>query len=115
MLYRFCTFSRTENRLYRKQGARDVDARRAVGVVYKRGGVYMSDMAFNAVLNDVDSFSYNQCVLLLARLTKALQNWTSKDSSDDLFYSKSNIEHLERGIKALNEGKGVEHELIEVV
>ena len=56
----------------------------------------MSDMAFNAVLNDVDSFSYNQCVLLLARLTQALQNWTSKDSSDDLFYSKSNIEHLER-------------------
>ena len=70
----------------------------------------MSDTAFNAVLNDVDTFSYNQCVLL----TQALQNWTSKDSSDDLFYSKSNIAHLERGIKALNEGKGVEHELIEV-
>lgn len=74
----------------------------------------MSDMAFNAVLNDVDTFSYNQCVLLLARLTQALQNWASKDGSDDLFYSKSNIAHIERGIKALNEGKGVEHELIEV-
>ncbi|MBQ3824927.1 MAG: hypothetical protein II811_02195 [Spirochaetaceae bacterium] len=74
----------------------------------------MSDMAFNAVLNDVDTFSYNQCVLLLARLTQVLQNWASKDSSGDLFYSKSNIAHLERGIKALNEGKGVEHELIEV-
>ena len=74
----------------------------------------MSDMTFNAVLNDVDTFSYNQCVLLLARLTQVLQNWASKDSSDDLFYSKSNIAHLERGIKALNEGKGVEHELIEV-
>ena len=46
MLYRFCTFSSTGNRLYRKQGARDVDARRAVGVVYKRGGVYMSELAF---------------------------------------------------------------------
>ena len=74
----------------------------------------MSDVAFNAVLNDVESFSYNQCVMLLSRLTQVLRNWTSKDDSEDLFYSKSNIEHLERGIKALNEGKGVEHELIEV-
>ncbi|MBP5441693.1 MAG: hypothetical protein J6Y60_00465 [Treponema sp.] len=74
----------------------------------------MSDVAFNAVLNDVDTFSYNQCVMLLSRLTQVLQNWTSKDESDELFYSKSNIEHLERGIKALNEGKGVEHEIIEV-
>lgn len=74
----------------------------------------MSDRAFNAVLNDVDSFSYNQCVLLLARLTQTLQNWTSKDENEDLFYSKSNIAYLERGVKALNEGKGVEHELIEV-
>ena len=74
----------------------------------------MNEVAFNAVLNDVDSFSYNQCVMLLSRLTQVLRNWTSKDDSEDLFYSKSNIEHLERGIKALNEGKGVEHELIEV-
>lgn len=73
----------------------------------------MSEAAFNAVLNDVDNFSYNQCVLLLARLTQTLQNWTSQESDEDLFYSKSNITHLERGVKALNEGKGVEHELIE--
>ena len=73
----------------------------------------MSDVAFNAVLNDVDSFSYNQCVLLLARLTQTLQNWASKDSDEDLFYSKSNIAHLERGVTALNNGLGVEHELIE--
>ncbi|MBR6701033.1 MAG: type II toxin-antitoxin system RelB/DinJ family antitoxin [Firmicutes bacterium] len=33
--------------------------------------------------------------------------------SIDPFYSESNLEHLRRGIKALNEGKGVEHELIE--
>lgn len=73
----------------------------------------MSEAAFNAVLNDVDNFSYNQCILLLARLTQTLQNWTSQESDEDLFYSKSNITHLERGVKALNEGKGVEHELIE--
>ena len=34
--------------------------------------------------------------------------------SADLFYSESNMAHLRRGISALNTGKGVEHELIEV-
>lgn len=32
----------------------------------------------------------------------------------DPFYSEKNMEHLLRGIEALNSGKGVEHELIEV-
>ena len=74
----------------------------------------MSDSAFDTVLEEVNSFSYNQCVLLLARVTQTLQNWTSESKDDDLFYSKSNIAHLERGIKALKEGRGAEHELIEV-
>ena len=29
------------------------------------------------------------------------------------FYSETNMEHLRRGIAALNDGHGVEHELIE--
>ena len=33
--------------------------------------------------------------------------------SADPFYSSSNMEHLKRGVAALNAGKGVEHELIE--
>ena len=33
--------------------------------------------------------------------------------SADPFYSESNMAHLRRGIAALNEGKGTEHELIE--
>ena len=74
----------------------------------------MSDKTFNAMLNEVDSFSYNQIVTLLGRLTQVLQAWSSKDKSDELFYSPSNIAHLERGIKALKEGKGIEHEIIEV-
>ena len=32
----------------------------------------------------------------------------------DPFYSESNIAHLRRGIAALNNGKGVEHGIIEV-
>lgn len=34
--------------------------------------------------------------------------------SVDPFYSQSNMEHLRRGIAALNAGKGIEHEPIEV-
>ena len=74
----------------------------------------MSDVVFNTMLNEVDSFSYNQIVALMTKLTQALQSWTSKGNDDDLFYSPSNMAHLERGIKALREGNGVEHELIEV-
>ena len=33
--------------------------------------------------------------------------------SIDPFYSESNLAHLQRGIEALNAGRGVEHDLIE--
>jgi DNA-damage-inducible protein J len=32
----------------------------------------------------------------------------------DPFYSESNLAHLRRGVAALNRGKGVEHDIIEV-
>ena len=35
------------------------------------------------------------------------------DVSIDPFYSESNIAHIRRGIQALKDGKGEEHELIE--
>ncbi len=35
-------------------------------------------------------------------------------TESDPFYSPSNLAHLRRGIAALNAGKGVEHDLIEV-
>lgn len=34
--------------------------------------------------------------------------------SIDPFYSESNMEHLRRGVEALNAGKGIEHDVIEV-
>lgn len=34
--------------------------------------------------------------------------------SIDPFYSQSNMEHLRRGVQALNAGKGTEHDIIEV-
>ena len=35
--------------------------------------------------------------------------------SADPFYSESNMAHLRRGIAALNAGKGIEHDITEVV
>lgn len=35
-------------------------------------------------------------------------------SSDEMFYSESNLKHLRRGIAALDRGQGVEHGLAEV-
>jgi DNA-damage-inducible protein J len=35
-------------------------------------------------------------------------------TESDLFYSESNLAHLRRGVAALNSGKGVEHDIIEV-
>ena len=34
--------------------------------------------------------------------------------TDDPFYSESNLAHLRRGIAALNNGKGIERDIIEV-
>ncbi|MCI6191030.1 MAG: type II toxin-antitoxin system RelB/DinJ family antitoxin [Clostridium sp.] len=34
--------------------------------------------------------------------------------SIDPFYSESNMAHLHRGVEALNSGKGIEHDIIEV-
>lgn len=76
----------------------------------------MSDIAFNTVLKEVDSFSYNQCVALLEKLSEALKAWSSnsKKAEDDSFYSEKNMEFLQRGAQAIANGQGKEHELIEV-
>lgn len=36
------------------------------------------------------------------------------DVSVDPFYSEANMEHLYRGMEALNAGRGIEHDIIEV-
>ena len=35
-------------------------------------------------------------------------------TESDPFYSESNLAHLRRGVVALNSGKGVEHDIIEI-
>ncbi len=36
------------------------------------------------------------------------------DVSVDPFYSESNMAHLRRGVEAINAGRGIEHDIIEV-
>ena len=36
-------------------------------------------------------------------------------TESDPFYSESNLAHLRRGMAALNAGKGVEHDIVEVL
>ena len=45
--------------------------------------------------------------------TVARENRIPFELSADPFYSPSNMAHLKRGIAALNNGQGTEHELIE--
>ncbi len=41
-------------------------------------------------------------------------DFDAMDESDRLFYSESNVRFILEGVKALNEGKGVVHDIIEV-
>ena len=48
------------------------------------------------------------------QVRKSMERKIPFDVSTDPFYSDSNMAHLARGVEALNAGKGVERELIEV-
>ena len=39
---------------------------------------------------------------------------TEEEHDSDLFFSESNMAHLRRGISALNEGRGIVHEIVDV-
>jgi DNA-damage-inducible protein J len=39
---------------------------------------------------------------------------TEEEYDSDLFFSERNMAHLRRGISALNEGRGVVHEIVDV-
>ena len=53
-----------------------------------------------------------ECVTPAFKVSPLYEGDETVDLSDP-FYSESNINHLLRGIAALNAGKGVEHDLIE--
>lgn len=42
-----------------------------------------------------------------------LQDMTSPEIAEDPFYSKSNMDFIKEGIQTLENGKGVEHDIVE--
>lgn len=68
----------------------------------------MSDMAFNTMLSDVDSFSYDQCIMLLSRLTQVFkarkrETTESEMSPIDRFFGTVSDEDSEKMLQAVQE------------
>lgn len=73
----------------------------------------MSDMAFNAMMNEVDNFSYDQCVELLSRLSsvfkgKTQANMAEKTSPIDKFFGTVNDEDSEKMLEAVKDCRRIE-------
>lgn len=72
----------------------------------------MSDAVFNTMINEVDSFSYEQCVILLSRLSQAFQNkqklMEEKKSPIDIFFGSVDAEDGEKMLDAVMECRRIE-------
>ena len=66
----------------------------------------------DAVLNDIGLSMSEAITVFLKKVAR--ERRIPFDLTADPFYSESNMEHLRRGKEALNAGKGVEHDIIEV-
>ena len=67
--------------------------------------------AFDSFCNDIGISSSSAINMFIKTVIR--ENRIPFKIVNDPFYSKSNMKFLKKGIKALNEGKGVPHELIE--
>ena len=66
------------------------------------------------VMEIISEMPEYKIVGLLAFL-RAFEDVPADDTAEGAaFYGKSNVEHILRGVAALDVGKGVEHELLEV-
>lgn len=67
--------------------------------------------AFDSFCNDIGISASSAINMFIKAVIR--ENRIPFKIVNDPFYSKSNMKFLKKGIKALNEGKGVPHELIE--
>ena len=73
----------------------------------------MSDAAFNSMISEVDDFSYEQCVILLARLTQVFSKRKSEPvvkeiSPIDQFFGSVNDEDSEKMLEAVQDCRRIE-------
>ena len=89
---------------------------------YKDRGDLMAQISLR-IEDDVKKKAEQACADIGMSLSTAINIYLKKlgrerripfEVSVDPFYSESNMEHLRRGVEALNDGKGVEHDIIEV-
>ncbi len=67
--------------------------------------------AFDKFCDDVGMTTSTAISIFIKTVLR--ENRIPFDISNDPFYSKKNIEHLKRGISAINQGLGQEHDLID--
>ena len=72
----------------------------------------MSEAAFNAMMTEVDGFSYDQCVALLARLSQVFKGKKREAVADespiDRFFGTVSGEDSERMLEAVKECRRIE-------
>lgn len=66
-----------------------------------------------ALCNDM-GFTLSTAYTMLLKAIVRTRSLPFPLTASDPFYSESNMAHLQRGIDALNNGKGVEHDLLEI-
>ena len=94
-------------------------------IVYTERGVIMAQSMINFRMDEELKKSMEQtCQELGMSMTTAFTVFARKvtrenripfDISVDPFYAENNMAHLRRGIEALNAGKGIEHDIVEVL
>ena len=66
----------------------------------------MSETAFNTMMSEVDDFSYEQCVMLLSRLTQVFRkknNEVKENSPIDHFFGSVSGEDSDKMLEAVQE------------
>lgn len=78
----------------------------------------MPAAAYNNFISQINLLTYEEMTNAMFALVEAMKakKTLSENQADakDPFYSETNMNFLKEAVKSLNEGKGVEHELIEV-
>ncbi len=73
----------------------------------------MSDLAFNSMMTEMDSFTYEQCVLLLSRLTQIFSKKKNETAAKEIspidqYFGSVNEEDSDKVIEAVMDCRRIE-------